>query len=379
MDLSFTEEQVLLRETVRRLCDDHMSLADVRKWENTETGYSPEFWTQLCEMGITGLRVPEEDGGLGMGAVDEVVVYEEFGTELALSPHFHSSVLATAFLARAATAAQKSRWLPDIVSGEMVCAVAWLEPGNGYGARGIQLSAEEDAGSYSLTGAKTLVPYANTATHILVLSRTGSGPEDVAAFVVECGMTGMQVRNQPTQSGEAVCKVTFDSVQVGAEARVGDGASIWAEWEMAVSEANISNAALAIGSATRIHELATEYSKVREAFGQPIGGFQAIAHYLADSLVEIEGTRTLVYQAAWARDNGHDFVQLAAMAKMQACDVFARTTSKAVQIHGGLGCTMEADPQLYYRRAKQQQLMYWDPAYLEDKIATLIFGEIEAV
>jgi alkylation response protein AidB-like acyl-CoA dehydrogenase len=201
----------------------------------------------------------------------------------------------------------------------------------------------------------------------------------VAAFVVESGMTGMQVRNQPTQSGEAVCKVTFDSVQVGAEARVGDGASIWAEWEIAVSEANISNAALAIGSATRIHELATEYSKVREAFGQPIGGFQAIAHYLADSLVEIEGTRTLVYQAAWARDNGHDFVQLAAMAKMQACDVFARTTSKAVQIHGGLGCTMEADPQLYYRRAKQQQLMYWDPAYLEDKIATLIFGEIEAV
>ncbi len=379
MDLSFTEEQVLLRETVRRLCDDHMSLADVRKWENTEAGYSTEFWTQLCEMGITGLRVPEEDGGLGMSAIDEVVVYEEFGTELALSPHFHSAVLATAFLVRAATPEQRNRWLPAMASGEMICTAAWLEPGNGFGARGIQLGAEENNGAYTLKGVKTLVPYANTATHILVLARAESGAEDVAAFVVESDMEGIQCRNQPTQSGESVCKVTFDSVQVTAETMVGNEASIWRQWEMAVSEANISNAALAIGSATRIHELATEYSKVREAFGQPIGGFQAIAHYLADSLVEIEGTRTLVYQAAWARDNDQDFVQLAAMAKMQACDVFARTTSKAVQIHGGLGCTMEADPQLYYRRAKQQQLMYWDPAYLEDKIATLIFGEIEAV
>lgn len=379
MDLNFTEEQALLRETVRRLCDDKMALTDVRKWEYTDTGYPAEFWQQLCEMGITGLRVSEEDGGLGLGAMDEVVVYEEFGTELALSPHFPSSVLSAAFLTRAASAEQKSRWLPGIATGELVCTVAWLEKGNGYGANGIQLVADAEAEGYLLNGEKTLVPYANTATYILVLARTGKGAEDVAVFMLETKTPGVECISQPTQSGEAMCKVSLNSVQLTEEARVGGSVPIWQEWEAAVSEANISNAAQAIGSAQRIHEITTEYSKVREAFGQPIGGFQAIAHYLADSLVEIEGTRSLVYQAAWASDNGKDFVQLAAMAKMQACDVFARMTSKAIQIHGGLGCTTEADPQLYYRRAKQQQLMYWDPAYLEDKISTLVFGEIEAV
>jgi alkylation response protein AidB-like acyl-CoA dehydrogenase len=137
----------------------------------------------------------------------------------------------------------------------------------------------------------------------------------------------------------------------------------------------IALAAQAVGGAEAIHHMSNEYAKQRQQFGKPIGSFMAIAHYLADLIVKIEGARVLVCQAAWARDNGKPYKKLAAMAKMQACNVFREAAATGVQIHGGFGFTSEGDPQLYFRRAKHQQVTYWDTHFLEQRIARLVLEE----
>ena len=136
----------------------------------------------------------------------------------------------------------------------------------------------------------------------------------------------------------------------------------------------LSLASYAIGAAERVHEISVEYAKYRRAFGRAIGGFQSIAHYLAEMAVAIEGARTLVYEAAWCKDENRGYQHLAAMAKLQACDVFCRAAAVAIQVHGGLGYTTEADPQLFYRRAKQLELMHGGADWLEKKIAEHLFS-----
>jgi alkylation response protein AidB-like acyl-CoA dehydrogenase len=145
-------------------------------------------------------------------------------------------------------------------------------------------------------------------------------------------------------------------------------------WDHAMLEGLLALSAQSVGGALQILETTIAYAKEREQFGRPIGAFQSIAHYLADAATEIQGVRYLAYQACWALDNGLPFSKLALMAKLQCNAVFRRTAVTAVQIHGGMGFTLEADPQLYYRRAKSQQLQYWDPMYLEERIATEVFS-----
>jgi alkylation response protein AidB-like acyl-CoA dehydrogenase len=174
---------------------------------------------------------------------------------------------------------------------------------------------------------------------------------------------------QANHASDPLYKMSFNGLTLPRSQLLGSAPCIWRHWEQAMGQTIIHLASYAIGAAARIHEIAVEYAKYRHAFGRAIGGFQSIAHYLADVAVGIEGARTLVYQAAWFCDQGRDYLPLAAMAKLQACDVFCRAAAVAIQVHGGLGYTIEADPQLFFRRAKQIQLMHWGPAFLEQRIA----------
>ena len=168
----------------------------------------------------------------------------------------------------------------------------------------------------------------------------------------------------------------FERVVVPSARALLGGADIWDHWQRVMFGGIIPLAAQAVGAANRVHEIAVAYSKERHAFGRAIGGFQAIAHYLADAIVAIEGCRTLVHQAAWARDKGLPFHALAAMAKLKAGAMLQQTSALAIQVHGGLGYTTAADPQLFFRRAKQWQVLNWDESCLEGHIADLCLGEV---
>jgi len=372
LDLKFSAEQEMLRETVRGVCATTTPLAVVRELEDDPVGYSPELWKQLAHLDLIGLQLPEEYGGSGMTAVESVVVYEEFGRSLAPSPHFVSSVLSGGALAHAGSEAQKQEWLPAIVSGDAVLTPAWLEPENGFGPKGVQVRAVADGDGFVISGTKRHVAFASTASRLVVLARTGDAPTDVDLFLVDPSDAGVTLTQQMTVAADTQYRVDLDQVRVGHEDRIGAAGTGWSTWDSVMHDGIILAGAQAVGGAQYAMEITVQYAKDRQQFDKPLGAFQALAHYLADAATNVDGAEVLVHEAAWARSEGRDVGKLAPMAKLYACRTFRDVTATAQQIFGGIGFTVEFDIQLYFRRAKQLQISWWDTRYLEELVAASV-------
>jgi alkylation response protein AidB-like acyl-CoA dehydrogenase len=370
MDLDFTEEQETLREMVRRVCNEHTPLDVVRAMENDPTGYPTEFWKQLAELGILGILIPDEYGGADMSMLDAVIVYEEFGRSLAPTPHFVSAVLGAGALLAAGSAEQKQEWLPQIASGEAILTPAWLEPERGCGPRGVQMKAEREGDEIRLSGTKRHVYFASAATRLVVLVRAGEGEEDIDLLLVDPNAPGVTLTQQRSLAADTQYRVDFEDVRVPAASRIGAAGSGWKTWKQVMLDGILLAAAQASGGAAQALEITCEYAKEREQFGKPLAAFQAISHYLADASTNVSGAANLVYEAAWARSEGRPTDRLAPMAKLFACQTYRDLTAMAEQVWGGVGFSIEYDIQLYFRRAKQLQLSWWDTRYLEELVAS---------
>ena len=375
MDLDFSEEQEMLREMVRGVCAEYSPIDVVRELEDDPRGYPEQLWKQLGELDLLGLLIPEAYGGSEQSILEAAIVYEEFGRALAPSPHFASCVLAAGVLTRAGSEEQKRTWLPKIASGEAILVPAWLEPRNGYGPEGVQIRAQAEGDGFVISGEKWHVPFASAATRLLVLARTGDAATDVDLFLIDPEAPGVRLSQQMNLASDAQYAVELDGVRVTAEGRIGAPGSGWLSWDSVMHDGVVLAAALAAGGAARSLELTVEYAKEREQFGKPLGAFQAIAHYLADAATNIEGGTTLVYEAAWARAEGKPTERLAPMAKLFMCQVYRDVTAMSLQVFGGVGFTVEYDAQLYFRRAKQLQLSWWDSRYLEERIARSVLDD----
>ena len=372
LDLTFSPEQEMLRETVRGVVATTSPLSVVRELEDDPTGYSAELWKQLAALDLIGLQLPEEYGGSGMTTLETVVLYEEFGRAVVPSPHLVSSILSGGALARSGSADQKQAWLPGIVSGEAILTPAWLEPENSSGPRGVQVRAVPDGDGWTITGAKRHVAFASSASRLVVLARTGDDPEEVDLFLVDPGAGGVTLTQQLTIASDAQYRVDLDGVRVTADDRIGAAGTGWITWSAVMHEAIILVAAQAVGGARYALDITVQYAKDRQQFDKPLGAFQALAHYLADAATAVDGAEVLVHEAAWARAEGRPVAKLAPMAKLYACQTFRDVTATAQQIFGGIGFTVEFDIQLYFRRAKQLQLSWWEPPVLEELIAAQV-------
>ncbi len=368
LDLEFSEEQEMLRRSVRALLTDHCGPDVVRAMEDDAIGYPGELWHQMAELDLTGLLLPERFGGAGMSMLEGVVLYEELGRALAPVPHFVSPCLAGG-LVEAGPQAQQDRWLPAVASGERILSVAWLEPGSGYGSRGVTLEARPGGEGFELFGTKRHVAFARAADALVVLARTGSGDEDVDLFLVPTDAPGVTLTQQYALASDTQYQVAFDGVALCEEDRLGAPGSGWGTFEKVLKDQIVLLAAQSVGAARRALELTVQYAKDRHQFGKPLGAFQAIAHYLADAVTAVDGAEQLVHEAAWAEATGVTTDRLAPMAKLFADRVFRDTTAMAQQVFGGIGFTLEFDIQLYFRRAKQWQLSWWDSRALEERVA----------
>ena len=373
MDLDFTPEQDMLREAVAGVCARHCGLDVVRAMEDDPIGYSDKFWEQLAELGLLGMTLPEEHGGSGMTMLDAVVVYTELGRALAPSPHFVSSVMSGGVLTLAGSPAQQAEWLPKISAGEAIITTAWLEPGGGFGPQGVQLTATADGDGWRLDGVKRHVPFAKAADRLLVLARTPSSQPSL--FLVDPNAPGVRLTQLMTISSDTQYRVDFEGVQVGADALVGTEGDGWATWDAVMHDGIVLLAAQAVGGAQYAHAITTQYAKDRFQFDKPLGAFQSIAHYLSDGITAVDGAETLVWEAGWARTQGHDMRTLAPMAKLFACQTFRDVTATAQQVFGGVGFTLEYDIQLYFRRAKQLQISWWNDRYLEELVAQQVLDD----
>ena len=394
LDLDFTEEQEMLREMVRGLCAQFSPIDTVRELEDDPDGVARELWEQFGKLGVCGLMLPSEHGGSAMGLLEGVVLYEELGRSLAPVPHFVSCVLSAGAVIESAgtesagiesagtesagieseSADQHARLLAGIASGETIVTPAWLEPGGGYSPRGVQLGAVAEGDDFVLNGSKMHVCFARAADQLLVLARTGPAETGIDLFLVPTDTAGVTLDQRMSISSDTQYRVDFSDVRVPAESRLGAPGTGWATWEAVMHRAVILASAQAMGGADYALEITAQYAKDREQFGKALAQFQAISHYLADAKTEVDGGKVLVYEAAWAQSVGHDTTRLAPMAKLFSGRVYRDVTAMAQQVFGGVGFTLEYDIQLYFRRAKQLQLSWWDRQTCEERVAESILA-----
>ena len=372
LDLDFDQEQELLRQTARDVLAAALpARRGARRWRTTRSAIPPALWTQLGELDLIGLLLPEEYGGSGMSLIEGVALYEELGRALAPTPHFVSAVLSGGVLAAAGSEAQKEQWLRPVASGEAIVTPAWLEPENGFSPLG---RADDRARADGTGSAST----GSSATCCSPRRRTGwwcwPGPVTTPRRSTSSSSTpqasGVTLRQQFSIASDTQYEVTLSDVarrrgrphragrQRLGHLAAGAASRRWCCWARRPSAAPVTRS-----------EITTQYAKDRHQFDKPLGAFQALAHYLADAVTNLDGAEQLVHEAAWAGANGRSLESLAPMAKLFACSTFRDITAMAQQLFGGIGFTLDFDIQLYFRRAKQQQLMWANDRVLEDAVA----------
>jgi len=366
MDLDLTEEQQMVIDMTQSMLEEYSTVEVVREMEDDPKGYPDALWKQMSELGLNGLLIPESFGGGGQSLLEGALVYEELGRAMAPTPHFVSCVMSANVLLTAGSEAQKGAWLEKIATGEAVLTPAWLEPERGFGPAGIALEAKVEGDAFVLTGRKRSVPFAGVASQLIVLARTDAG---VDLFLVDPTAAGISTKQLLSQGREPHFQIDFDGVRVSAEDRIGAAGSGWETWNDVMLQGTVLLAAQAIGGADRCLMETVAYAKERVQFDKPLGAFQALAHYMADASTNIDGGRVLVHEAAWNHAQGRSIARFGPMAKLFCCEAFRETTRVCAQIWGGVAFTIEYDQQMFFRRAKQLQLSWWDTPYLEELIA----------
>lgn len=377
MDLDFSEEQEMLRNSLRSICETEAASGVVRRAETDDAFVMAGVWQELARNGFLGLRVGEQWGGAGLGMIEVAIAYHEFGRVLMPGPHFESALFAARLIELAGSDAQRARWLPGVADGSLVIVPAWREAGGGDAQSDVGLTPQSDGGSMCLNGRKCLVAHAGSADRLLVLTRDPAAADSHILLCVDARAEGVDLQRESNLASAPLFTVDFKGVEVSREDCLGLENGVGAQWDRAFIESLIPLAAQAVGGAERVLEMSIAYAKERVQFDRPIGSFQSIAHYLSDAATELEAARVLAWQAAWAMDEGLPIERLAVTAKLFACQAFRRISAVAIQVHGGLGFTTEADPQLYFRRAKHQQLVHGDTAWLEKRLAArVVSGDI---
>ena len=377
MDIGFTEEQELLRDTARKFLDSQCPTKFVREMMATDAAVTEEFWRQLADNGWLGITYPEDAGGSGLGLVDLVVLMEEIGRAVMPGPYLATVLLGGAAIAAAGSPEQRREWLPRIAAGEVKATLAVTEPNARWDAAGITAPARETRGGFALSGTKMFVPDAHLADVLVVAarSRDGSTMEDgVSLFLVPKDMPGLAIRRLPAvDETRKLCEVRFDNVAVRTSALLGELHRGWAPLQQVIDRAAVGLSAEMCGAAQRVLEMTVDYAKLRVAFGKPIGSYQGVKHKCADMLVEIENAKSLTYYAAWAVDENEADAPLAvSMAKAAASDAGRKVCAAGIQLHGGIGMTWEHDLQLYLKRAKAAEVAFGDASWHRERVAQLM-------
>lgn len=355
MDFNYSEEQQMLADTLNRFIADAYSLDARRKLAATQLGFSSGHWQQFADLGLLGLTVPEQYGGLDGTPADTLIVMQAFGRGLVLEPYLSTAVLAVALLSAAGTEQQKSRWLPAIAAGSSRLALAALEPEARFDLWQVGTRAERIADHHVLNGSKSVVLHGDSADALIVSARTIAAEGDregITLFLVDARAAGVVIKGFASIDGQRSAEVTFDNVVVGADAIIGAVDEGYELLELTVDTGIAALCAEAVGCMEKLLEITAEYLRTRKQFGRSIGSFQALQHRVADMAIAIEQARSAAYFAA-ARVRGADRVErrkAVSAAKALAGRSGRYVGQQAVQLHGGMGMTDELAVGHYFKR-----------------------------
>jgi acyl-CoA dehydrogenase len=355
VDFSLSDEQRLLIDTVRKFVAEQLApLEDeVERAGTLPAAQARSIFEKSKALGLYGMNMPTELGGGGLSAVDTMLVEEQFG-------HTTDILIRRAFgnvyeVLLACEGAQKERWLLPAVTGERICCIAITEPGAGSDAAGITTRAVRDGNGWRLAGQKHFISDAIWSDFFVVSAKTDNS-RAFSLFLVDKSLPGITIgRDQPMMGvrGTSHVELVFDNVKLEGDALLGgegDGMKLILETLGRVRLAQV--AARAVGKASKVLGLATNYANERKQFGKAIGDFQFIQQFIADSVIEINAARYMVLRAAWEIDQGNDARDWISMVKVQAAETLGRVVDRAVQVFGGMGFCKDLPIERYYRDAR---------------------------
>jgi pimeloyl-CoA dehydrogenase small subunit len=368
MDFDLSEEQRLLKESVDGLLKTSYDFEQRKKYGAEKGGWSKSLWNKLAEQGLLGLPFSEDDGGFGAGAVETMIVMEALGKALVLEPYLATVVLGGGFLRRGGSAAQKQAYLPSIIDGSRTLAFAQLEKNSRYDLTDIATSAKKKGEAFVIDGEKFVVLNGENADTLVVTARTGGSQRDrggVGVFLVPAKAKGVSIKGYPTQDGLHAADITFTGVEVGADAAIGDPENALPLIEAVVDDARIALCAEAVGLMDESLKATVEYLKTRTQFGVPIGSFQVLQHRAADMFVAVEQARSMAMFATMASDFDEPKERATAVsaAKVQIGKSLKFVGEQAIQLHGGIGMTMEAKIGHYFKRLTMIENTFGDSDY----------------
>lgn len=361
MDFELSEEQKMMRETVRDFARDRLR-PNAEEWDENET-FPREIYDELGRLGIMGMTLPEEYGGAGADYVSYALAIEELARQdgsTALTVASHNS-LGTGHIYLAGTEAQKEKYLPKLARGEHLASWGLTEPGSGSDASSMRTTAERDGDTWTINGSKTFITQGSVGEVAVILANTSPEKEQkgITAFILESDMPGFTVSRKIKKMGmraSDTVELRMDDVEVSDDQRLGEVDRGFIDTLKILDRGRISIAALGVGLARGGLEESLEYSTEREQFDQQIADFQAIQFKLADMATKIDAARLLTLRAATLADNfdesGERFTKESAMAKLYASEMAMDATEEAIQIHGGYGYTREYPVERYFRDAK---------------------------
>jgi pimeloyl-CoA dehydrogenase small subunit len=365
MDFDLTEEQRLLQESVGKLIADHYDFEKRKAYAREPAGYSDQRWAQFAEMGLLGLPFPEHLGGSGGTPVETMIVMEAFGRGLVLEPYLATVILGGGLLRLAGSPPQQQDLIPAVAAGKLRLGFAYAERQSRYDLADIATSAKEARGGYVLDGEKGVVLHGDSADRLIVLARTAGGPREASGlslFLVDPKADGVQRRGYPTQDGQRAAEIVFRGVKLGPEALLGAKDQAWPVVERIVDSAITALAAECAGVMSAMHELTVEYLKTRKQFGVAIGSFQALQHRAVDMLVSLEQARSMAYLATMMADSedAAERRRMISAAKVQIGRSARFVGQQAIQLHGGIGMTMEYKVGHYFKRASMIDTLFGD-------------------
>jgi pimeloyl-CoA dehydrogenase small subunit len=368
MDFDLSEEQRLLKESVDGLLGDSYDFEQRKKYMAEKGGWSKSIWSKLAEQGLLGLPFPEDDGGFGAGAVETMIVMEALGKALVLEPYLATVVLAGGFLRRGGSAEQKAAHIPGIIDGSKTFAFAQLEKNSRYDLSDVSTSAKKKGAGWVIDGEKFVVLNGETADMLVVTARTKGGQRDnsgIGVFLVPGDAKGVVRKGYPTQDGLHAADITFTGVEVGADAVIGDPENALPLIERVVDDARIALCAEAVGLMDESLKTTVEYLKTRTQFGVPIGSFQTLQHRAADMFVAVEQARSMSMFATMAADldDASERAAAVAAAKVQIGKSAKFVGQQSIQLHGGIGMTMEARIGHYFKRLTMIENTFGDTDY----------------
>ena len=371
-----TEEEELLKESVDRFIERDYPFDRRLAAARSETGFREAIWATFAELGWLGLSLPESAGGFGGGARQTALMMEAFGRGLVTEPYLASIVMAGGAVAASGSDNQVASLLPGVASGDKRLSLAYAEPHSRYDLNSVSTSAVRKADGYVLNGHKSVVLNGDTADSLIISARISGTELDqagISLFVVPGAQQGVTVRGYATNDAGRAADITFDNVEVGDDALLGEEGEAFAKLEQIVDRATAAVCAESLGIMTVLNDITLEYSKTRQQFGQPIGKNQAIQHRLVDMFVALEESRSLlsIYMGDVDSDDARERTRAVSAMKIQIGKAGLLVGQEAIQLHGGIAMTDEYIAGHYFKRLTVITRLFGDVDWHLDRFAAI--------